>query len=65
MYTQGGKVSWQTAWNWLLSFMLSSANVWKSLSSIALIMRSVRGGTEYSALYCSNSLVRTLFRIPT
>ena len=58
-----------------------SAKLWKSLSSIAFTMVSVLeyfsakknenvyveylGGTEYSALYLSSSLVFTLFLIPT
>ena len=52
------------AWNWLLSLIVMSANVWKSLSSIAVIIFSVLAGTEYSALYLMSSLVLTLFLMP-
>ena len=74
-------MSWHIAWNWLLSLIVMSAKLWKSLSSIAFTMVSVLeyfsakknenvyveylGGTEYSALYLSSSLVFTLFLIPT
>merc|ERR1740128_373746 len=50
--------------NWLLSLMVMSAKVWKSLSSIAVIIFSVLAGTEYSARYLISSLVLTLFLMP-
>lgn len=57
-------MSRHVAWNWLLSRMVSSAKLGKSLSSIALSMSSQRFGTTTSARNFNRSLVFTVVCIP-
>lgn len=56
-YEIGGKVSRQVAWNWLLSFMVSSAKPGKSRAWMQEIISRRRAGTTDSALNCKAQAV--------